>query len=108
MLLSTEHSCGDSMGEQEYKKLEDEVGDLKETVEDQANEMRVIEVDTSHVFTMRISMFSLCHMNFYIVQLARRNLTKAQQGILLMSMGFFKGDSAQSLKAVASLQNKIA
>ncbi len=35
------------MGEQEYKNLENEVGDLKTTVEDQASEMKIIEVRQS-------------------------------------------------------------
>jgi hypothetical protein len=37
------------MGEQEYKNLEDQVGELQTTVEDQASEMKIIEVRREHL-----------------------------------------------------------
>lgn len=47
IFLPAEETCGDAMGEHDYKKLDNDVTELKEKVHDQSKELQVVEVRLS-------------------------------------------------------------
>jgi hypothetical protein len=47
IFFHAEETCGDAMGEHDYKELNSDVKELKEKVHDQSKELQVVEVRLS-------------------------------------------------------------